>query len=203
MRSIHTKIKSEFEPLLNELALHALLHLLSAHSVKLLSHKSYAEKNDILSAWLNRAVSSKKYKPLKKKIRTLVSQARASRLDIELLLNELAVCNEGDELPNLDSFLLLINILEKELNTTVLVSSPEKVNLEHNSNSCLLCVLASDLNAHFNSRNELVKSVSMLFRGTNGEKHALLRAIYASSIFDYTVEFDDSNFLRFTLKLQN
>ena len=70
-----------------------------------------------------------------------------------------------------------LDTLEKELNTTVLVSSPEAVDLQHNSKGCLLCVLSADLNAHFNNRNRLVANISMLFRGTHGEKHSFLRTI--------------------------
>ncbi|KOO16954.1 hypothetical protein AKJ18_02435 [Vibrio xuii] len=202
MRSIHTKIKPEFEPLLAELALHALLHLRTNHIGKVLSRKSRSDVNDILSAWLNKAANSKKYKPFKKKVRSLVSHARAQNLDIESMLDNLLTPVEGDELPHLDSFLLLVNMLEKELNTTVLVSSPEKVDLQHNSKGCLLCVLSQDLNAHFNNRNRLVADISMLFRGTHGERHTFLRTIYSSSLFDHKVEFEDGDFVRISLGLR-
>ncbi|NVD07098.1 DUF2913 family protein [Vibrio sp. JPW-9-11-11] len=202
MRSIHTKIKPEFEPLLAELALHALLHLRTNHSARALSRKSRSDINDILSAWLNKAANSKKYKPFKKKVRTLVGHARAQRLDMEGMLSNLLTPVVGDELPHLDSFLLLVNMLEKELNTTVLVSSPESVDLTHNSTGCLLCVLSQDLNAHFNNRNRLVSDISMLFRGTHGEKHTFLRTIYSSSLFDHHVEFEDGDFVRISLGLR-
>lgn len=202
MRSIHTKIKPEFEPLLAELALHALLHLRTNHTGPALSNKSRSQINDILSAWLNKAASSKKYKPFKKKVKSLVSHARTQRLDMESMLASLLAPVEGDELPHLDSFLLLVNMLEKELNTTVLVSSPEAVDLQHNSKGCLLCVLSPDLNAHFNNRNRLVADISMLFRGTVGEKHTFLRTIYSSSLFEHNVEFEDGEFVRITLSLR-
>jgi hypothetical protein len=202
MRSIHTKIKPEFEPLLAELALHALLHLRTNYSGKALGHKSRFDINDILSAWLNKAANSKKYKPFKKKVRSLVSHARAQRLDMESMLENLLTPIGGDELPHLDSFLLLVNTLEKELNTTVLVSKPEEVDLKHNSNGCLLCVLSQDLNAHFSERNRLVADISMLFRGTHGERHAFLRNIYASSLFEHKVEYEDGDFVRISLGLQ-
>ncbi|MDC5721612.1 DUF2913 family protein [Vibrio europaeus] len=202
MRSIHTKIKPEFEPLLAELALHALLHLRTNHTAIVLSSKSRSQINDILSAWLNKAANSKKYKPLKKKVKSLVSHARSQRLDMEAMLGNLLTPIEGDELPHLDSFLLLVNTLEKELNTTVLVSSPEAVDLQHNSKGCLLCVLSADLNAHFNNRNRLVANISMLFRGTHGEKHSFLRTIYSSSLFDHHIEFEDGDFVRITLSLR-
>lgn len=202
MRSIHTKIKPEFEPLLAELALHALLHLRTNHTAIVLGSKSRSQINDILSAWLNKAANSKKYKPFKKKVKSLVSHARSQRLDMEAMLGNLLTPVEGDELPHLDSFLLLVNTLEKELNTTVLVSSPEAVDLQHNSKGCLLCVLSADLNAHFNNRNRLVANISMLFRGTHGEKHSFLRTIYSSSLFDHHVEFEDGDFVRITLSLR-
>ncbi|MDC5807312.1 DUF2913 family protein [Vibrio europaeus] len=202
MRSIHTKIKPEFEPLLAELALHALLHLRTNHTAIVLSSKSRSQINDILSAWLNKAANSKKYKPFKKKVKSLVSHARSQRLDMEAMLGNLLTPVEGDELPHLDSFLLLVNTLEKELNTTVLVSSPEAVDLQHNSKGCLLCVLSADLNAHFNNRNRLVANISMLFRGTHGEKHSFLRTIYSSSLFDHHIEFEDGDFVRITLSLR-
>lgn len=202
MRSIHTKIKPEFEPLLAELALHALLHLRTNHTAIVLGSKSRSQINDILSAWLNKAANSKKYKPFKKKVKSLVSHARSQRLDMEAMLGNLLTPVEGDELPHLDSFLLLVNTLEKELNTTVLVSSPEAVDLQHNSKGCLLCVLSADLNAHFNNRNRLVANISMLFRGTHGEKHSFLRTIYSSSLFDYHIEFEDGDFVRITLSLR-
>ena len=202
MRSIHTKIKPEFEPLLAELALHALLHLRTNHTAIVLASKSRSQINDILSAWLNKAANSKKYKPLKKKVKSLVSHARSQRLDMEAMLGNLLTPVEGDELPHLDSFLLLVNTLEKELNTTVLVSSPEAVDLQHNSKGCLLCVLSADLNAHFNNRNRLVANISMLFRGTHSEKHTFLRTIYSSSLFDHHIEFEDGDFVRITLSLR-
>ncbi|MCG9576437.1 DUF2913 family protein [Vibrio tubiashii] len=202
MRSIHTKIKPEFEPLLAELALHALLHLRTNHTAIVLGSKSRSQVNDILSAWLNKAANSKKYKPFKKKVKSLVSHARSQRLDMEAMLGNLLTPVEGDELPHLDSFLLLVNTLEKELNTTVLVSSPEAVDLQHNSKGCLLCVLSADLNAHFNNRNRLVANISMLFRGTHGEKHSFLRTIYSSSLFDHHIEFEDGDFVRITLSLR-
>ncbi|MDC5840848.1 DUF2913 family protein [Vibrio europaeus] len=202
MRSIHTKIKPEFEPLLAELALHALLHLRTNHTAIVLSSKSRSQISDILSAWLNKAANSKKYKPFKKKVKSLVSYARSQRLDMEAMLGNLLTPIEGDELPHLDSFLLLVNTLEKELNTTVLVSSPEAVDLQHNSKGCLLCVLSADLNAHFNNRNRLVANISMLFRGTYGEKHSFLRTIYSSSLFDHHIEFEDGDFVRITLSLR-
>ncbi|GLT19756.1 hypothetical protein GCM10007938_35390 [Vibrio zhanjiangensis] len=202
MRSIHTNIKPEFEPLLSELAIHALLHLRTNHSAKILARKSRLEVNDILSAWLNRAGNSKKYKPFKKKIRSLVTHARSQRLDMESMLGNLLSPLNGDELPHLDSFLLLINMLEKEVSTTALVSSPESVDLAFNPKSCLLCVLSPDLNAHFDSRNRLVQDISMLFRGSRGEKHAILRIIYTSSIFEHKVEYEDDDFIRICLSLK-
>ncbi|MCG9679612.1 DUF2913 family protein [Vibrio sp. Isolate24] len=202
MRSIHTKIKPEFEPLLSELALHALLHLRSNHSAKVLTHKSRSDINDILSAWLNKAANSKKYKPFKKKIRSLVTHARSQRLDMEMMLGNLLSPLNGDELPHLDSFLLLINTIEKELNTTVLVSSPEEVDLSFNPKGCLLCVLSQDLNAHFDNRNRLSADISMLFRGSRGEKHSVLRTIYTSAIFEHRIEYEDEDFLRIRLSLK-
>ena len=202
MRSIHSKIKPESEPLLSELALHALLHLHTNHSAKVLSYKSRSDINDILSMWLNKSSNSKKYKLFKKKIRSLVTHARSQRLDMESMLMNLLPSQEGDELPHLDSFLLLINTLERELNTTVLVSRPESVDLEFNPKGCLLCVLSADLNAHFSERNRLVANISMLFRGTNGEKHTFLRTIYSSSIFEHKVEFEDGDFVRISLSLK-
>ncbi len=202
MRSIHTKIKPEFEPLLSDLALHALLHLRTNHSAKSISRKTRGEVNDILSAWLNKSANSKKYKPFKKKIRSLVTHARSQSLDMEAMLGNLLTPLRGDELPHLDSFLLLINMIEKELNTTVLVSSPEKVDLNFNPKGCLLCVLSNDLNAHFDNRNRLVSDISMLFRGTHGEKSAFIRSVYSSSIFEHKVEFEDGDFVRISLSLR-
>lgn len=202
MRSIHTKIKPEFEPLLAELALHALLHLRTNHTGPILARKSRSDINDVLSAWLNKAANSKKYKPFKKKVRSLVSHARAQRLDMVGMLENLLPPTSGDELPHLDSFLLLVNTLEKELNTTVLVSRPEEVDLKHNSKGCLLCVLSQDLNAHFSERNRLIVDISMLFRGTHGERHSFLRTIYSSSLFEHHLEYEEDDFVRITLSLQ-
>ncbi|KOO02667.1 DUF2913 family protein [Vibrio nereis] len=202
MRSIHTKIKPEFEPLLSDLALHALLHLRTNHSAKTLSRKTRGEINDILSAWLNKSANTKKYKPFKKKIRSLVSHTRSQKLDMEAMLSNLLTPLRGDELPHLDSFLLLINMIEKELNTTVLVSSPEDVDLSYNPKGCLLCVLSNDLNAHFDNRNRLISDISMLFRGTHGEKSAFLRTIYSSSLFDHKMEYEDEDFVRISLNIR-
>lgn len=202
MRSIHTKIKPEFEPLLSDLALHALLHLRTNHSAKTLSRKTRGEINDILSAWLNKSANTKKYKPFKKKIRSLVNHTRSQKLDMEVMLSNLLTPLRGDELPHLDSFLLLINMIEKELNTTVLVSSPEDVDLSYNPKGCLLCVLSNDLNAHFDNRNRLISDISMLFRGTHGEKSAFLRTIYSSSLFDHKMEYEDEDFVRISLNIR-
>lgn len=202
MRSIHTKIKPEFEPLLSDLALHALLHLRTNHSAKTLSRKTRGEINDILSAWLNKSANTKKYKPFKKKIRSLVNHTRSQKLDMEAMLSNLLTPLRGDELPHLDSFLLLINMIEKELNTTVLVSSPEDVDLSYNPKGCLLCVLSNDLNAHFDNRNRLISDISMLFRGTHGEKSAFLRTIYSSSLFDHNMEYEDEDFVRISLNIR-
>ncbi|MDN3610565.1 DUF2913 family protein [Vibrio ostreicida] len=203
MRSIHTNIKPEFEPLLSELALHALLHLRTNHTSSSLARQSRAAVNDILSAWLNKAANRKKYKPFKKKVRALVTHARSQRLDMELMLSNLLSPLNGDELPHLDSFLLLINTLEKDLNTTVQVSQPEAVDLSFNPKGCLLCVLSPDLNTHFDSRNRLVTDVSMLFRGNHGEKHTVLRTIYASAVFEHRLEYEDDDFVRISLSLKS
>jgi hypothetical protein len=95
----------------------------------------------------------------------------------------------------------LIRELEKKLGTTALLSTPEKVDLSHDENGCLLCVLSNDLNAHFGSKNQMIADVSILFRGTVREKHLFLGAIYANEIFAYQIQYEDDSFVRIMLTL--
>ncbi|MFC5080305.1 hypothetical protein VTH8203_03861 [Vibrio thalassae] len=187
--------------LLTEVSLHALLHL----EFKKLESKSQifdlAKKNDLLVRWLKPRLKSNKYKAIRKQLKAMSLQAKKSQVDLEDVLLRGVEAKPELSQPHLDSYLLLIRELEKKLGTTALLSSPEKVDLKHDENGCLLCVLSTDLNAHFGTRNQLLSGISILFRGTVREKHLFLKTIYANDIFGYQIQYEDDSFVRITLEL--
>ncbi|WP_112479523.1 DUF2913 family protein [Vibrio variabilis] len=192
---------SESIQLLTEVSLHALLYL-EFHKLDRKSQLFDREKkNELLVRWLKPKLKSNKYKLIRKQLKTMSLQAKKSQVDLEdVLLTGIEAKPEALQ-PHLDSYLLLIRELEKKLGTTALLSTPEKVDLSHDENGCLLCVLSSDLNAHFGSKNQMIADVSILFRGTVREKHLFLGAIYANEIFAYQIQYEDDSFVRITLTL--
>ncbi|MBY6195967.1 DUF2913 family protein [Vibrio hangzhouensis] len=192
---------SESIHLLTEVSLHALLHL----EFRKLESKSHyfdrEKKNDLLVRWLKPKIKSNKYKAIRKQLKTMSLQAKKLQVDLEEVLLTGVEAKPEILQPHLDSYLLLIRELEKKLGTTALLSSPEKVDLSHDENGCLLCVLSADLNAHFGTKNQLVSGISILFRGTVREKHLFLGTIYASEVFKYKIQYEDDSFVRITLEL--
>ncbi|MGR5285219.1 DUF2913 family protein [Vibrio maritimus] len=192
---------SESIQLLTEVSLHALLFL-EFHKLDRKSQVFDREKkNELLVRWLKPKLKSNKYKSIRKQLKTMSLQAKKSQVDLEdVLLTGIEAKPEALQ-PHLDSYLLLIRELEKKLGTTALLSTPEKVDLSHDENGCLLCVLSNDLNAHFGSKNQMIADVSILFRGTVREKHLFLGAIYANEIFAYQIQYEDDSFVRIMLTL--
>ncbi|PMH45022.1 hypothetical protein BCU68_11305 [Vibrio sp. 10N.286.49.B3] len=189
------------EKSLNELALHALLHL----EFQMLSSKakvfSVAKKNEILTKWLKGQSKSNRYKIIRKKIKALLAKANGSGVNIEALLNKVISTYVDTPPSQLESYLLLTREIEKKLGTTVLLSKPEEVDLSHAKDDCLLCVLTQDLNAHFDQTYQLSHPLSILFRGSIIQRHAFLGCIYSNELFTYDVEYEDDEFIRISLKL--
>ncbi len=187
--------------LLSELATHALLHL---HFKILASTRPVAvkERNDLLQKWLKPKLKSNRYKLIKKPLKSLTQQAKGESGNLEVLLERCVGADKPRSLqPHLDSYLLLINEIEKKLGTTVLLSRPEDVDLSHDQHGCLLCVLSDNLNQHFDDNNALVAPISMLFRGPMSQRSLFLGSIYASNTFNYQVQYQDDQFVRITLEL--
>ncbi|GAL31719.1 hypothetical protein JCM19240_5150 [Vibrio maritimus] len=186
---------------MTEVSLHALLYL-EFHKLDRKSQIFDREKkNELLVRWLKPRLKSNKYKSIRKQLKTMSLQAKKSQVDLEdVLLTGIEAKPEALQ-PHLDSYLLLIREIEKKLGTTALLSTPESVDLSHDENGCLLCVLSNDLNAHFGTKNQLVANISILFRGTVREKHVFLGTIYANEVFGYQIQYEDENFVRISLTL--
>ncbi|CAH0530332.1 DUF2913 family protein [Vibrio hippocampi] len=187
--------------LLHEVSLHALLHLEFKKRTLKTGQCDPAWCNDILIKWLKPKLKSHKYKGIRKQLKTLTLQAKKSQVDLENVLLIGIEAKPEIQQPHLDNYLLLIREIERKLGTTALLSTPEAVDLKHDESGCLLCVLSSDLNAHFGRKNQLEKPISILFRGTVREKHLFLGAIYANPVFSYQLQYEDENFVRIILQL--
>ncbi|GMQ49194.1 DUF2913 family protein [Vibrio sp. 10N] len=192
---------SESIQLLTEVSLHALLYLEFYKLDSKTQHFDRDKKNELLVRWLKPKLKSNKYKSIRKQLKTMSLQAKKSQVDLEDVLLTGIEAKPDALQPHLDSYLLLIRELEKKLGTTALLSTPEQVDLGHDENGCLLCVLSGDLNAHFGSKNQLIADVSILFRGTVREKHLFLGAIYANEVFAYQIQYEDDSFVRISLNL--
>ncbi|AUI87625.1 hypothetical protein BS333_14535 [Vibrio azureus] len=200
--SKQARLTTEANRLLSETALHALLHLYfklenSSRSFPL------AERNELLQKWLKPKQKSPRYKLIKKQLKALTQQAKNNSDSLEKLLSRCINSPQegGFHQPHLDSYLLLINEIEKKLGTTVLLSRPEDVDLSHDQHGCLLCVLSNDLNQHFDNSNTLTNPISMLFRGPMSQRSLFLGSIYANNTFAYEVQYQDEQFVRITLNL--
>ncbi|MCJ2376100.1 DUF2913 family protein [Vibrio sp. ZSDZ34] len=192
---------SESTRLLTELSLHALLHLEFKKLTDSKSHYSTEKCNELLVKWLKPKLKSNKYKLIRKQIKAMSLQAKKSQVDLQEVLLIGVHAKPEEKQPHLDSYLLLIREIEKTLGTTALLSRPEEVDLSYDESGCLLCVLSNDLNGHFGSKNQLLQGISILFRGTVRQKHQFLKAIYASDIFSYQIQYEDDNFVRILLEL--
>ncbi|MCW8347436.1 DUF2913 family protein [Vibrio sp. ZSDZ65] len=189
--------------LLTEVSLHALLHLEFKKRDAKSMHLDRDKCNDLLVRWLKPKLKSNKYKAIRKQLKTMSLQAKKSQVDLEEVLLIGIEAKPEVMQPHLDSYLLLIREIEKKLGTTALLSSPRHVDLKHDEDSCLLCVLSDDLNSHFGTKNQLVSSISILFRGTVREKHLFLGTIYANDVFAYQLQYEDENFVRIELELNH
>ncbi|MDF2152552.1 DUF2913 family protein [Vibrio sp. CAU 1672] len=199
--SKQAKPLTDANQLLSELAVHALLHLhFKIHSASL--PLSLKQRNDILQKWLKPKLKSNRYKQIKKPLKSLTQQAKGENGNLEALLERCVGADKpGNPQPHLDSYLLLINEIEKKLGTTVLLSRPEDVDLTHDELGCLLCVLSSNLNQHFDDNNALISPISMLFRGPMSQRSLFLGSIYANNTFTYSVQYQDEQFVRISLEL--
>ncbi|HAS6347225.1 TPA: DUF2913 family protein [Vibrio vulnificus] len=195
------KPNADANQLLSELAVHALLHLEFRRLATAHSSLSRQESNDILQKWLKPKLKSNRYKLIKKPLKAITQQAKGENGNLEALLERCVGAESAPVQPHLDSYLLLINEVEKKLGTTVLLSRPEAVDLSHDEHGCLLCVLTTNLNQHFDQRNKLIEPISMLFRGPMSQRSLFLGAIYASNTFHYSVQYQDEQFVRITLEL--
>lgn len=182
---------SESIRLLTEVSLHALLYLEFQKLDRKSPYFDREKKNELLVRWLKPKLKSNKYKAIRKQLKTMSLQAKKSQVDLEDVLLTAVEAKPEALQPHLDSYLLLIREIEKKLGTTALLSTPEDVDLSHDENGCLLCVLSNDLNAHFGTKNQLVADISILFRGTVREKHLFLGTIYANEIFGYQIQYED------------
>ena len=187
--------------LLSELAVHALLHL--HFKIHASSHDlSLKERNVLLQKWLKPKLKSHRYRLIKKPLKYLTQQAKGEKGNLEALLDRCVDANKPSNAhPDLDSYLLLINEIEKKLGTTVLLSRPEDVDLSYDQHGCLLCVLSDNLNQHFDNNNALIAPISMLFRGPMSQRSLFLGSIYASGTFNYEVQYQDEQFVRIMLEL--
>lgn len=194
------KTNADANQLLSELAVHALLHL---QFRRLVTSNAFSrqDSNEILQKWLKPKLKSNRYKLIKKPLKVLMQQAKGEHGDLEALLERCVGAESAPVQPHLDSYLLLINEVEKKLGTTVLLSRPEEVDLSHDEDGCLLCVLTTNLNHHFDQHNKLIEPISMLFRGPMSQRSLFLGAIYASNTFSYSVQYQDEQFVRITLEL--
>ncbi|GAL17614.1 hypothetical protein JCM19235_6167 [Vibrio maritimus] len=171
--------------------MHALLYLEFQKLDRKSPYFDREKKNELLVRWLKPKLKSNKYKAIRKQLKTMSLQAKKSQVDLEDVLLTAVEAKPEALQPHLDSYLLLIREIEKKLGTTALLSTPEDVDLSHDENGCLLCVLSNDLNAHFGTKNQLVADISILFRGTVREKHLFLGTIYANEIFGYQIQYED------------
>ncbi|KGK11482.1 DUF2913 family protein [Vibrio navarrensis] len=187
--------------LLSELAVHALLHLEFRRLATADKSLSVKDSNDLLQKWLKPKLKSNRYKLIKKPLKTLTQQAKGEQGNLAKLLEKCVGAETPPAQPHLDSYLLLINEIEKKLGTTVLLSRAEDVDLSHDENGCLLCVLTQNLNDNFDSQNTLIKPISMLFRGPMSQRSLFLGAIYANNTYGYSVQYQDEQFVRITLEL--
>ncbi|MFA0439694.1 hypothetical protein BCU70_18555 [Vibrio sp. 10N.286.49.C2] len=192
---------SESIQLLTEVSLHALLHLEFKKLEAKTTHFDREKCNELLVRWLKPKLKSNKYKAVRKQLKTMSLQAKKSQVDLEEVLLTGIEAKPDAIQPHLDSYLLLIREIEKKIGTTALLSSPRQVDLTHDEDGCLLCVLSDDLNGHFGTKNQLVSNISILFRGTVREKHLFLGAIYANDVFAYQIQYEDEHFVRITLEL--
>ncbi|WP_162046975.1 DUF2913 family protein [Vibrio taketomensis] len=184
--------------LLKELALSALLHL-EFHQLDKGRKLTLADKNTLFRLWLKKQSSSARYKLLKKKIKVLVAHSQGNNYNLEKLFLELINFDEGSELTALEEYLLLVRSIEKDLGLTVLLSSPQKVELDFAEGKNFVCVLATDLNAHFSANGQMVAPITFLVRAGVTERSSVLSNVYKFGQFSHSVLYEDSDFLRFEL----
>ncbi|NLS12087.1 DUF2913 family protein [Vibrio sp. SM6] len=193
--------QTDANQLLSELAVHALLHhefrrLLTANKTL-----SAQQSNELLNKWLKPKLKNVRYRTIKKPLKALIQQSKSHQASLFSLLEQCAITRPENKQPHLDSYLLLINEIEKKLGLTVLLSDAHNVDLSHDANGCLLSVLSADLNQHFDGHNALIEPISMLFRGPLSQRALFLGAIYANQTFSYQVMYQDDQFVRIQLEL--
>ncbi len=163
---------------------------------------SLAEKKSLLSAYLKKQSTNPRHKIIKKKIKSLLATASKSQVDLELLFLE--AINYFSDVPptHLEEFFLMVKAIETEFGTTLMLSTPQKVDLNHKPGKPFLCALSEDLNAHFSQNGRLTSQVSFLARLSDYERSILLGVIAKFHRFDIQIDYQDENFIRFSLSAQ-
>jgi len=184
--------------LLRQLALSGLLHL----EFQKLDKKSalpLTECNQIIQNWIRKQSRSSQYKPLKKKLKTLLQHTQGTKVDLESMFLELINYHDEARFTDLEEYLLLIRSIETSLGTTVMISTPEEVDLNYRDGKSFICVLTHDLNAHFSSQGKMVKPITFLAKVSLFERSSLATAVYKFNTFRYQPLYDDEAFVRFNL----
>ncbi|USD67281.1 DUF2913 family protein [Vibrio sp. SCSIO 43136] len=200
MKTLLSKEETKFL-LLRDLALSGLLHL---EFKKLEAKRSLtvSDRNAALSTWLKKQSARQRFKLLKKKVRTLLTSVSSSRgIDLEKVLLEAINYSEEVETTHLEEFLIMVRSIEKEFNSTLMLSSPQQVKLDYKQEKELLCVLSDDLNAHFNSQGKMTTPVNFLARTSRYNRSMLFNAISGFALFEPKVQYEDDDFIRFTLSV--
>lgn len=196
---LHSHLAISSTLLLRDLSTHALLHL--EFQKRDNKHYRAANRNKLLLEWLKSRSKVKHYKPISKKIKSLMKETNRTGADLEQLFLQYINFHQEVSFSHLEHYLLLIREMEKKLGTTALLSQPNDVDLAHNGQNCLLCILAYDLNAHFSDSGKMLKDISILFRGLLTERHVMLGCLFSSNTFTYTVNYEDDDFIRLSLSL--
>lgn len=157
------------------------------------------ECNQIIQNWIRKQSRSSQYKPLKKKLKTLLQHTQGTKVDLESMFLELINYHDEARFTDLEEYLLLIRSIETSLGTTVMISTPEEVDLNYRDGKSFICVLTHDLNAHFSSQGKMVKPITFLAKVSLFERSSLATAVYKFNTFRYQPLYDDEAFVRFNL----
>ncbi|WP_171734507.1 DUF2913 family protein [Vibrio sp. 99-70-13A1] len=197
MKSLLSK-EEQAHLLLRELSLSALLHL----EFKQLEKKSplpLNDKNLLLKLWLKKQSTTSKYKLLKKKLKSLLSATNNQKVNLEVLFLEVINFHSEVKAADLEEYLLLVRSIERELNSTVMLSSPNEVDLDYKGGKDFICVLADDLNRHFSPEGHLESTISFLGKLSKYDRTKVFNSVFMFNRFSYEVKYEDDNFVRFDL----
>ncbi|MGI9877017.1 DUF2913 family protein [Vibrio chagasii] len=183
-----------------DFSLNALLHL----EFKRLENKhplSSQKVNSLLQSFIKKSATKAKYKPIKKRLKSLLSTSLKQRIDLESFLLQLTDWNADLQITDLEEFLLLVRELEKEFNSQLILSKAEEVDLNHNPLQALLCVLANNLNDNFSTAGKLISQITFLARLSTFERSCLFHVLSRFSRFDISIMYQDDKFIRFNMYL--